>query len=100
MMRRLLTALIRVYQCTLSPLFGPCCRFYPSCSQYCVEAVQAHGCVRGLWLGIRRILKCHPFHPGGVDLVPVAGGSAGRPGRESARKGGAPGPEDGAKHHG
>ena len=99
-MRRLLTMLIRLYQCTLSPLLGPCCRFYPSCSQYCMEAVQAHGCIRGLWLGIKRILKCHPFHPGGVDLVPAPGGKTG-PGKSGhVCPGGPSGPEDGSISHG
>ena len=95
MMRRIVTWLIRVYQCTLSPLLGPCCRFYPTCSQYCLEAVQAHGCVRGLWLGIKRILKCHPFHPGGVDLVPPRT-PAGSDGSKRMSTCGAPGPEDGS----
>jgi uncharacterized protein len=69
-MRWLLIALIRVYQYTLSGLFGPCCRFYPSCSEYTLRAIRRHGCLRGGWLGVKRICKCHPYHPGGVDLVP------------------------------
>jgi len=64
--------MIRVYQFTLSPLVGPCCRFYPTCSNYMIEAVQAHGACRGVWLGVKRLFKCHPLHPGGVDPVPAA----------------------------
>lgn len=69
-MRWLVIALIRLYQCTLSGVFGPCCRFEPSCSAYCIEAVERFGCARGLWMGMRRILRCHPWHPGGYDPVP------------------------------
>ncbi|MDY0163419.1 membrane protein insertion efficiency factor YidD [Desulfobotulus sp.] len=70
MIKRLILLLIRVYQLIVSPLLGPVCRFYPSCSAYAYEAVQRHGVVRGGFLAIKRILKCHPFHPGGVDPVP------------------------------
>lgn len=69
-MRLLFVALIRVYQVLISPLLGQRCRFYPSCSQYALEAIQKHGAVRGLALGARRLVKCHPLNPGGVDLVP------------------------------
>jgi hypothetical protein len=69
-MRTLIRYLIRTYQLTISPLLGPRCRFYPSCSQYTLEAVQSHGVVRGLYLGARRLLRCHPWHPGGFDPVP------------------------------
>jgi putative membrane protein insertion efficiency factor len=61
---------IRLYQLTLSPLFGRQCRFYPSCSAYTMEAIDKHGLFKGIILGGRRLLKCHPFHPGGVDHVP------------------------------
>jgi putative membrane protein insertion efficiency factor len=71
-MKRIVIGAIRIYQYTLSGLLGPCCRFYPSCSNYSVEAVRRHGVVRGLWLGFKRICRCHPFHRGGVDFVPEA----------------------------
>jgi putative membrane protein insertion efficiency factor len=58
---------VRVYQKTLSPLVGRSCRFHPTCSNYFIEAVQKYGACRGAWRGIRRILRCHPFHPGGYD---------------------------------
>lgn len=67
---RVLIAPIRGYQRFISPLFPPVCRFYPSCSAYAVEALQVHGAFRGLWLGIRRICRCHPFTAGGLDPVP------------------------------
>jgi putative membrane protein insertion efficiency factor len=70
MLDRIAIKLITVYQLTLSLLIGRQCRFYPSCSQYTQEAIEKHGLVRGLRLGGRRILKCHPWHEGGVDLVP------------------------------
>jgi putative membrane protein insertion efficiency factor len=69
-MRAILIALIRVYQLFVSPLLGNHCRFYPSCSQYAREAIARYGALRGGWLAIRRVLRCHPWHPGGVDPVP------------------------------
>jgi putative membrane protein insertion efficiency factor len=69
-MRTILAALIAIYQRTISPLLGSHCRFYPSCSQYAKEAVLKHGVLRGTRLAIARILRCHPWNPGGVDLVP------------------------------
>ncbi|SDL00286.1 hypothetical protein SAMN05661010_00725 [Modicisalibacter muralis] len=65
-----LIGLIRVYQYVISPLLGPRCRFWPSCSSYAIDAVRLHGPFRGGWLALKRILKCHPWHPGGVDPVP------------------------------
>ncbi|HMB59194.1 MAG TPA: membrane protein insertion efficiency factor YidD [Xanthomonadales bacterium] len=69
-MKKLLQALIRGYQLTLSPFLGNHCRFTPSCSQYAAEAIDRHGALKGCWLGIRRILRCHPFCEGGYDPVP------------------------------
>ena len=63
-------SVIRVYQWTLSPFIGHQCRFYPSCSEYALAALDSHGPVGGAWLALRRLLRCHPFHPGGVDLPP------------------------------
>jgi hypothetical protein len=62
--------MIRVYQLTLSPLLGPACRFYPSCSEYAIQAITRHGPLRGMWYALRRLLRCHPFHQGGFDPVP------------------------------
>lgn len=62
--------LVRGYQVVLSPLFPPSCRYYPSCSQYAIEALEKHGALRGSWLAARRIARCHPFRPGGYDPVP------------------------------
>jgi putative membrane protein insertion efficiency factor len=69
-MRRVLMAIIRLYQLTLSPLLGPRCRFYPSCSCYAHMAIERHGVARGTWLGLKRLLRCHPFTAGGYDPVP------------------------------
>ena len=66
----LIAVTIVVYQRVLSPFIGPTCRFYPSCSQYAKEAVLKHGPLRGVSLGIRRIARCNPWNPGGVDPVP------------------------------
>jgi putative membrane protein insertion efficiency factor len=70
MLAKLLIFLIRLYQMTISPFFGLCCRFYPSCSAYMIEALKTHGPFKGSWLGIKRLCRCHPWHPGGHDPVP------------------------------
>jgi uncharacterized protein len=71
-MKRVLLVLIRAYRLALSPLLGASCRFYPTCSSYALEAIDTHGAVRGSWLAVKRVLKCHPWHPGGIDPVPPA----------------------------
>lgn len=68
--REVLVLAVRAYQLLVSPLLGPVCRFYPSCSSYAVTALRTHGAVRGTWLVVRRLLRCHPWNPGGVDHVP------------------------------
>jgi putative membrane protein insertion efficiency factor len=79
----LLTLPIKGYRLVISPLLPPSCRFYPSCSAYALEAVQVHGALRGSWLAVRRLSRCHPFHAGGLDPVPPA-----RPARERRREAG------------
>ena len=69
-MKRILLAMIAGYRLLISPFLGANCRFYPTCSAYAAEAVERHGAVRGSWLSLKRISKCHPWHPGGVDPVP------------------------------
>lgn len=69
-MRKLLIIVIQTYRYTFSLLMANHCRFYPSCSVYAVEAVDKHGAIKGSWLMVKRLLRCHPFHPGGVDFVP------------------------------
>ena len=78
--QRLALAPISLYRRFISPLKpAPSCRFHPTCSAYATEAIQLHGVPRGSWLAVRRILKCHPFHPGGLDPVPPARNGKGRP---------------------
>jgi putative membrane protein insertion efficiency factor len=67
---RLLVFLIKMYRYCLSPLLGPNCRFFPTCSNYAAEAIGKHGAGRGSWLALKRIARCHPWHPGGYDPVP------------------------------
>ncbi|MBQ2063617.1 MAG: membrane protein insertion efficiency factor YidD [Firmicutes bacterium] len=69
-MKYILIFLIRIYQKFISPLFPPTCRFYPTCSAYFIQALQKYGFFKGSYLGIKRILRCHPGHPGGYDPVP------------------------------
>jgi len=66
----LIVMMIRAYQFVVSPLLGPTCRFAPSCSEYFIDATRRHGALLGSWLGVRRLLRCHPLHPGGLDPVP------------------------------
>lgn len=70
LLAKALVAVIRFYQIALSPYFGQQCRFSPTCSQYTIEAINKHGAFAGLTYGVRRIGKCHPWHPGGHDPVP------------------------------
>lgn len=65
-----LIGLVRLYQWVISPLLGPTCKFYPSCSNYAVTALSRHGLLRGTWLTVRRLGRCHPWSDGGVDHVP------------------------------
>lgn len=69
MIRGILTGLIKLYRKWISPLKKPSCRFYPTCSQYALDAIGRYGALKGSWLAVKRILKCHPFHPGGYDPV-------------------------------
>ena len=68
-MRAVLIALIRGYQLVISPMLPPSCRFTPTCSAYTLEAIRQYGALRGSYMGVRRLLRCHPFHPGGYDPV-------------------------------
>lgn len=68
-LQTLFIALIRAYQILISPILPRCCRFYPTCSEYTMTAILQYGPARGVFLGIRRLIRCHPFHPGGYDPV-------------------------------
>lgn len=93
--RLLLVLVVRVYQLVVSPLLGPTCRYYPSCSAYCVQALTRHGVLWGTWLTVRRLLRCHPWTSGGVDDVPEQGWRAAR-GRRTGPSN-AQGPTDGTR---
>jgi hypothetical protein len=69
-MEKILISLVRGYQLLISPLLGNNCRFHPSCSSYMIEAIHRYGSLRGTWLGLRRLSRCHPWHEGGIDPVP------------------------------
>ncbi|NDY43364.1 membrane protein insertion efficiency factor YidD [Dissulfurirhabdus thermomarina] len=85
---RILDGALRAYQLFLSPVLPGACRFHPTCSRYAREAVRLHGARRGLWLAVRRLLRCHPFHPGGYDPVPPGPGAT-RPEDTPAARGSA-----------
>ncbi|HEY0377817.1 MAG TPA: membrane protein insertion efficiency factor YidD [Pyrinomonadaceae bacterium] len=68
-MRSILVLLLRFYKAVISPLLPPSCRFVPTCSEYAREAIERYGALRGGWMGVRRLFRCHPFHPGGYDPV-------------------------------
>ena len=70
MIKTLLITLIKGYRLLISPLFPPDCRFHPTCSQYAIEALETFGIIQGSWLALKRILRCHPYHPGGYDPIP------------------------------
>ena len=75
LLARVLRVLIRGYQVLISPVLPPMCRFTPTCSNYALDALRLHGALYGSWLTTRRLLRCHPFHPGGADPVPLPGSS-------------------------
>jgi putative membrane protein insertion efficiency factor len=87
---RVLLAAVRFYQRAVSPVLPPRCRFEPSCSAYAAEALEVHGAARGSWLAVRRLAKCAPWHPGGVDLVPPRAAGTAQPTHSSCTA--APGP--------
>ena len=70
MAKSIMLFLIRCYRRFISPLFPPCCRFYPTCSTYAMQAIEKYGAAKGGWLAFKRIMRCHPFHDGGYDPVP------------------------------
>jgi hypothetical protein len=69
-MKIIILSLIKFYQLYISKIFGKKCRFYPTCSAYTYQAIEKYGVIKGIYLGIKRIVKCHPFHPGGIDFLP------------------------------
>ncbi|MCH8300167.1 MAG: membrane protein insertion efficiency factor YidD [Candidatus Marinimicrobia bacterium] len=70
MVQHIVLGILRIYRLAISPFLGSNCRFYPSCSTYSIEAVEKYGAIKGGFMSIKRVAKCHPFHSGGVDLVP------------------------------
>lgn len=77
-MKHILIGLIRIYKSIVSPLFPNTCRFHPTCSTYSMEAIRTHGSIKGIYLSIIRISKCHPFHKGGLDPVPIVNPKKGK----------------------
>jgi len=69
-LKGLLVGVVTLYKTFLSPLLPPACRFYPSCSSYAIQALEKHGVIKGLWLALRRLIRCHPYNPGGTDPIP------------------------------
>jgi putative membrane protein insertion efficiency factor len=92
MIGRVLLRLIGFYSRAISPALPPRCRFYPTCSAYAVEAISRHGAARGSWLALRRLVRCAPWHPGGVDLVPDARPHPGHGTGASGHSSSTPGP--------
>lgn len=90
--RLLIVSLLKLYRAVVSPMYGPTCRFYPSCSEYALVAVERHGVVRGGWLATRRLLRCHPWNPGGVDPVPPREGRCAHPATTSETPDSTPAP--------
>jgi putative membrane protein insertion efficiency factor len=70
-MRELMLGTLRLYKRWLSPLLPHACRFHPTCSEYMADAIREYGVMRGVWLGLKRLGRCHPFHPGGIDFIPT-----------------------------
>lgn len=70
MLKRIVLGLLRFYKRAVSPALPPSCRYVPSCSEYMAQAVERYGAATGVWMGVKRVLRCHPFHPGGYDPVP------------------------------
>ena len=81
-MKYVLIWLLKGYRFAISPLYGQVCRFYPTCSAYALEAVTEHGALRGSWLAVRRVGRCHPWNPGGYDPVPPRRGAVDQPGQQ------------------
>jgi putative membrane protein insertion efficiency factor len=98
MIGRALLGIIRFYSRAISPALPPRCRFYPTCSAYAAEAIERHGALRGGWLAIRRLVKCAPWHPGGVDLVPGAD-PAGTAAHDHSSSSAVPTPAPADTHH-
>ena len=82
--KRLLKALLRAYQLTLSPYIGRQCTFYPTCSHYAMDALETHGVAKGSWLAVKRVCRCHPFNPGGFDPVELPQSASHVPAREES----------------